>query len=120
MNLIAVALGGALGSVLRWSLSLGLRRAEFPLLTASMATLAANILASALLGYLMARPHPEARLQLALATGLCGGFSTLSTFSWEALQWAKSGAWAMALGHVLATVLLSVAAAAAAFALAHK
>jgi CrcB protein len=120
MNLIAVALGGALGSVLRWALSLGLRRAEFPLMTASAATLVANILASALLGYLMARPQSDARLQLALATGLCGGFSTMSTFSWEAVQWFKTGAWGAALGYVLATVLLSLAAAATAYALANK
>jgi fluoride ion exporter CrcB/FEX len=56
MNLLAVALGGAFGSLLRWSLSLLLRRADAPLLTASAATLLANVAAAALLGALMARP----------------------------------------------------------------
>ena len=74
----------------------------------------------ALLGYLMARPHPDARIQLALATGVCGGFSTMSTFSWEALQWAKTGSTLMALGYITATLVLSIGAAAAAYALANK
>lgn len=78
MNALAVALGGAFGSLLRWSLSALLKRADAPLLTASVATLLANVAAAALLGYLMARPNPDARIQLALATGVCGGFSTPS------------------------------------------
>jgi CrcB protein len=120
MNPFAVALGGAFGSLLRWSLTVLLKRAEAPLLTASTATLVANVAAAALLGYLMARPHPDARIQLALATGVCGGFSTMSTLSWEALQWAKTGSWLMALGYVTVTLVLSIGAAAAAYALANK
>ena len=120
MNPFAVALGGAIGSLLRWSLTVLLKRAEAPLLTASTATLVANVAAAALLGYLMARPHPDARIQLALATGMCGGFSTMSTFSWEALQWAKTGSTLMALGYITATLVLSIGAAAGAYALANK
>lgn len=120
MNLLAVALGGAFGSLLRWSLSLLLRRADAPLLTASAATLLANVAAAALLGALMARPLPDSRLQLALVTGVCGGFSTMSTFSWEAIQWVKTGSWWLALGYVTASLVLSLGAAAAAYALAYK
>lgn len=120
MNPLAVALGGAFGSLLRWALSQGLRRAEAPLLTASTATFIANVASAALLGYLMARPNSDARIQLALVTGVCGGFSTMSTFSWEALQWAKTGSWVMALGYVAVTLCASLGAAAAAFYLANK
>lgn len=120
MNALAVALGGALGSLLRWSFSLLLRRVDAPLFTASAATLLANIAAAATLGYLMARPNPDARLQLALVTGFCGGFSTMSTFSWEALEWAKSGSWLAAFAYIAATLVLSFGAAAAAYALANK
>jgi CrcB protein len=97
-----------------------LRRADAPLLTASAATLLANVAAAALIGVLMARPIPDSRLQLALVTGVCGGFSTMSTFSWEALQWVKTGSWLVALGYVTASLALSLGAAAAAYALAHK
>ncbi len=120
MNAFAVALGGALGSLLRWSLSALLKRADAPLLPASVATLLANVAAAALLGYLMARPNPDARIQLALATGVCGGFSTMSTFSWEVLQWAKTGSWLLALGYLSATLVLSLGAASAAYLLANK
>ena len=120
MNALVVALGGALGSLLRWSFSLLLRRVDAPLFTASAATLLANIAAAATLGYLMARPNPDARLQLALVTGFCGGFSTMSTFSWEALEWAKSGSWLAAFAYIAATLVLSFGAAAAAYALANK
>jgi len=120
MNALAVALGGAFGSLLRWSLTLLLKRADAPLLTASAATLLANVAAAAFFGYLMARPPADARVQLALAAGVCGGFSTLSTFSWEALQWAKTGSWLLAFGYISATMLLSLGAAAAAYALANK
>jgi CrcB protein len=120
MNPLAVALGGAVGSLLRWSLTILLKRAEAPLLTASVATLVANVAAAAVLGYLMARPHPDARIQLALATGVCGGFSTMSTFSWEAIQWAKSGSWFLALGYLATTLVLSIGAATAAYTLANK
>lgn len=120
MNLFAVALGGAFGSVLRWMLSVMLKRAEAPLLTASVATALANLAAAAVLGYLMARPQADSRIQLALATGLCGGFSTMSTFSWEVIQWAKSGSWFGALAYLSVTMILSLGAAAAAYTLANK
>lgn len=120
MNPLAVALGGAFGSLLRWALAQALRRAEAPLLTASVATLVANVAAAALLGYLMARPHPDTRIQLALVAGFCGGFSTMSTFSWEALQWAKTGSWIMALCYVALTLILSLGSIASAWFLANK
>ena len=88
----AVAVGGAIGSLLRWSLASAVTSEDFP-----WATLITNLLGSLLLGVVLAvgelvgttwhRHHrkPWARLwRPFLATGVLGGFTTFSTFVLEA------------------------------------
>lgn len=90
-DLVAVAVGGALGSVGRWQLGRVLS-AALPGLPAG--TLAANVLAGLVIGVVTGvgsvAPLPE-RTRLLLAVGLCGGLSTFSTFSNETLQMAEAG-----------------------------
>ena len=114
-RLVWVCVGGAVGSgarylvagwVMRWANS------TFP-----YGTLAVNLIGSFLLGALM---HiglssdvlsPNARL--ALTTGLLGGFTTYSTFSYESMQLLREGAWLHAglnLGGTVAACLLASAA----------
>ncbi|MBB5870974.1 CrcB protein [Allocatelliglobosispora scoriae] len=77
-----VALGGALGSALRWAISL-LWPSHFP-----WTTLAINIIGSAALGALLAwislRPQTHPLLRPFVGTGILGGFTTFSTFTVEA------------------------------------
>jgi len=91
MNFLWVFLGGGIGSILRYAVGLCIGAATFP-----WATLAVNVggsFAIGLFGGLSERlGWPEA-VRLALTVGLCGGFTTFSTFSKESLALAQSGRW---------------------------
>lgn len=108
---ILVGLGGFVGSVSRYGLSIACRRftMEWPL-----GTLAANLLACLLIGViteLSARGEtisPEVRL--ALATGFCGGFSTMSTLVYETVEMLRSGEVLHAVTYAGGTFLLGMAA----------
>lgn len=112
---LAVAAGGALGSLLRWLVTQATVDASlrFP-----WGTLGVNVAGSLLLGVLLgAAPTgaaPPSALRLGLAVGLCGGFTTFSTFAAETLALLQRGAPARALAaagaYVAASVLLGVAA----------
>ncbi len=91
MNWLAVFIGGGIGSVLRYGLSLAFRHLE--LTSFPIATLAANVLSCLLLGWLVFRFSwtEQPTLAALLIVGVCGGFSTFSTFSLETLQLMRSG-----------------------------
>jgi CrcB protein len=109
---LAVAAGSAVGGVLRFGLGVWLqqRTPAFP-----WATLLINVTGSLLLGFLAtwtfehAGASPE--LRALLTTGLCGGYTTFSTFSLETVALAEQGAWGRAAWYVTLSVVLSVGAA---------
>jgi len=116
--IFGIALGGAAGTLARWWLG-GLAQRysiAFP-----YGTLTINVTGSLLLGflvrYMLASPaSPE--LRAALTIGFCGGFTTFSTFSYEAAALLESGSYARAFTYMAASVLLSLAAVFAGFAIA--
>ena len=84
-----VALGGALGAVLRYAVSLIPVRGGFPVLT-----LLTNLLGALLIGFIAGAAEisaPSPGLILFAKTGLCGGFTTFSTFSLESYTLIKAG-----------------------------
>ena len=88
---LMVFIGGGIGSLLRYFLSLLLSpiSQKFP-----YATLAANIISCILLGFLIGISTKNAlshEMKLFLMVGLCGGFSTFSTFSAESYQLFNAG-----------------------------
>ncbi|EPG75497.1 protein CrcB [Leptospira fainei serovar Hurstbridge str. BUT 6] len=87
LSYFLVAIGGAVGSVLRYTIQISAIRhgaATFP-----TGTFIVNIIGSVLIGLIYAISErgnfvsPEARILL--ASGFCGGFTTFSTFSHESL-----------------------------------
>ncbi len=111
--LLAVAIGGATGSVVRYVAGVVLLRSQgtFP-----VSTLVINVVGSFLIG-LFARlfdaPDHNQVLRVALTVGFCGGFTTFSTFSAETvtlLQEGKAGRAALYISvSVVAGVLATVA-----------
>ncbi|WP_439598507.1 fluoride efflux transporter FluC [Falsiroseomonas sp.] len=105
-NLLLVALGGALGSVLRYAISL-LAVEQFG--TAfPWGTLAVNILGSAAIG-LAAALGVQGELRLLLVTGVLGGFTTFSAFSLETGLLFERSPW-LAAAYVAASLILGLAA----------
>jgi fluoride exporter len=97
-----VALGGAIGSVLRYLTVLAV--------SAPLGTFIVNVAGSFLIGMLYILIGSRAPLAPLLMTGILGGFTTFSAFSLDTLSLWEKGQPLTALTYVMATVLLSLAA----------
>lgn len=110
--IFAVALGGAIGSVARYLVGIGsgkLFGIAFP-----WGTLIINITGSALIGAFVGMfatkwDLPQAA-RLFLTVGMCGGYTTFSTFSLDAWYLIERGQTWASLAYMLASVILSVCA----------
>ncbi|PPK98189.1 CrcB protein [Kineococcus xinjiangensis] len=118
----AVCLAGGAGAVARFHvdrLVTSALRARFPAAGVPWGTLAVNVSGSFLLGLLIATAGagaPGALLAVA-GSGFCGGYTTFSTAVVEVVRSWGDGAPRRAVAHAAATLLGSVAAAAAGLAL---
>ena len=85
MSFLFVALGGALGAIGRYAISLIPVKTGFPILT-----LITNIIGAILIGFIVGvvsnKSNASDNTVLFWKTGVCGGFTTFSTFSLEALS----------------------------------
>ncbi len=105
-----VALGGAVGSVLRYVVGVavqGRTGLDFP-----VGTLLVNISGCLLLGFLihysLATPAVSPEVRALLTTGLCGGYTTFSTFSYETVTLIQDGDWRRATLYVGLSVVGSL------------
>lgn len=73
-------------------------------------TLMVNILGSLLLGFIVQlaemKTGPGPWLKLFLTVGLCGGFTTFSTFSLESFRLLQDGSYLLAAGNIAGSLLL--------------
>lgn len=110
-KLLLVWLGGGLGAVARYGLSVQLHHwfgFSFP-----YGTLGVNVLGCFVMGiviHLLADPTAHADLRLLVITGILGGFTTFSAFGLESVTMLKNGDSLGAMGYVMLSVVLGLAA----------
>ena len=111
-HILAVGIGGCLGSLARYWLSGVAQRqfqGEFP-----FGTLAVNVLGCLVLGYVMGLVEfrqffgPTARLFLTV--GLMGGFTTFSAFGYETFALLRDSQWWFAMANVAANTITGIVA----------
>lgn len=109
MNILVVGAGGAIGAVFRYLLGQVLPKlgSGFPL-----GTFAVNLIGCFAIGLIAgaAGRHSglDPRLVLFLQTGICGGFTTFSTFSLEILSLFEEGKFTVGLFYIVLSVVLGV------------
>ncbi|HTZ81074.1 MAG TPA: fluoride efflux transporter CrcB [Stellaceae bacterium] len=110
MSYLWIALGGALGSIARFWISgfVATRVGEaFP-----WGTLVANVTGSFVIGFIATLTGPDGRwlastaMRQFLMIGICGGYTTFSSFSLQTLTLAQDGEWLWAAGNILISVAL--------------
>lgn len=105
-TLLAVFIGGGVGSVARWSVSMKLNSLSIHL---PVGTLVVNLIGAFIIGLTLAIftriTHIDPVWKLLITTGFCGGLTTFSTFSVEVVYLIQEGKLAWAAG----TVLLNLA-----------
>ncbi|GAA1120638.1 fluoride efflux transporter CrcB [Kitasatospora arboriphila] len=120
MTWLLVIAGAAVGAPLRYLTDRAVQARHdsvFP-----WGTFTVNVSGCLVLGLLTgaaARGAASSDLQLLIGTGLCGALTTYSTFSYETLRLAQSGARFMAFANVAGSLLAGLGAAYAGTALAH-
>lgn len=106
-EMIWVGFGGALGAVLRYGISLLPYRGTFPILT-----FVTNVLGALFIGFVagmaVGRGIPR-NFVLFFKTGVCGGFTTFSTFSLEAYTLLEKGKVVEAFVYMGASMIFSLA-----------
>jgi CrcB protein len=108
MQVLLVALGGAVGSVARYGV--GFAAARWFGLAFPWGTLTVNIVGGVAMGLLAARVGPENEsMRLLLGVGLLGGFTTFSAFSLETVRLMEHQP-GLAVLYAAASLLLSVGA----------
>jgi fluoride exporter len=108
MQVLLVALGGAVGSVARYGV--GIAAARWLGIAFPWGTLAVNIVGSLAIGVLAARVGPaDENLRLLFGVGLLGGFTTFSAFSLETVRLMEHQP-GLAMLYAAASLLLSVGA----------
>ena len=122
MLILYIAIGSAIGGVGRYAIG-GVLQQRFGL-AFPIGTLVVNVVGSLLLGFIMrmalggTQLSPEARIFL--TTGFCGGFTTFSTFTYDTAVMFESGQYRRAALYITLSIVLSLLATFAGFALAQS
>jgi len=109
-NILLVFLGGGIGSLMRYGISNFVQtnfKSTFPI-----ATLCSNLLSCILLAFAVGmfseKLSANPSLKFFIVIGICGGFSTFSTFSYETLELMQSGQTLIAIANILISVTVCI------------
>ncbi len=123
MSYLWVTVGSAIGGLLRYTIARLMLpvSAGFP-----FGTVIINIIGCFVIGFFGTltlhggKYAASGNMRLFVMVGLCGGFTTFSSFSLESFDLLRSGAWGRALTNMVLSVTLGLAAVAAGHLLAHR
>lgn len=106
-SILFVGLGGAIGAIGRYLISLFSVKGDFPFLT-----LLTNLLGAIFIGVIVGFADSKETISkdwiLFLKTGVCGGFTTFSTFSLESLLLLENGKYFLGSIYILLSVTLCI------------
>ena len=111
---LAVAAGGAIGSLARFWLAAAITALTGPRFP--WGTLLINVVGSGIIGLVAAVALPPARVamhpdvRVFLMVGICGGFTTFSAFSLQTLELVQSGDVWPAAGYIAGSIVFCLAA----------
>jgi len=106
MKFLMIGIGGGIGAILRYLISVVPLKVSFP-----VQTFVTNVLGAILIGVvveMVAGKEISENWNLFLKVGICGGFTTFSTFSLETYNLIEKGNSWIALGYAVLSVVLSV------------
>ena len=109
LDCLLVGLGGFIGTVLRYLIGLLPVETEFGF---PFKTLAINVIGSFAIGLIVVLAAKskslDPRVILMLKVGVCGGFTTFSTFAYETVGLMQNGSVGIAVSYILSSVVLSI------------
>lgn len=111
-ELVAVFIGGGLGSVSRYAIALALKKFQLAFHGFPLHTFAVNIVGSFVVGLLIGYLYKNSAqwLSVLLVVGFCGGFTTFSSFTLETVQLLKTQQYGIAFLYIALSLLAGLAA----------
>ena len=109
--LVAVAIGGAAGSLLRYFVASAI---QHPTMQFPWGILVVNVTGGFLMGLIVElsalKMNLTPEIRAFLTVGILGGYTTFSTFSLDSVLLIERGAYASAAGYIIGSTVLSIAA----------
>ncbi|MDO5320798.1 MAG: fluoride efflux transporter CrcB [Bacteroidia bacterium] len=103
-NLLAVGAGGAVGAMLRYGMTVLGAQLDW---SSNLSTFLVNIIGSFVMGLLVSCCEQSTWLMMA-TVGLCGGFTTFSTFSMQSVRLIQEGKWGTAALYISGTLVICI------------